>query len=97
MEKINTITLILLLFSISALVCVIKYIIKEKRSQRTTYGQILIEMIKSLKFKKTTLGNDYPEYPGTLEQTDTNEFIDYLETGILEKFDDKSKEHSYDN
>ena len=89
MEKIQQMgSLFVLVIAIAILISVVKFIISEKKTKEVSYSELLIQMIKSLKYKKDVLNNNYPPYTGELESKDTNEYIDFLDTGILQKFDD---------
>lgn len=83
MNTIELVNITALTLSISAVVSVVKYIVATKQSQYTSYSALFINMIKSLKYKRCVMGNDYPVYTGDLEENDTVEYIDFLKTGIL--------------
>lgn len=80
----DIIVIVLLVLAIGALISVVKFIMQEKEIKNSTYASIFIELINSLSYRKQVLDNDYPEYPGELEEKDTNEFVDYLSSGILQ-------------
>ena len=84
-----------LIFSVilaAGFISIFKYIAAEKKAKGVSYADILIDMIKSLIYKKEVLDNDYPEYNGELENNDTLEFINFLNTGILDKLDNSRNE-----
>lgn len=92
MQTINIAYIIGALILTAGFVSILKYIVVEKKTEKVSYAELLIKMIKSFQYKKEVLDNDYPEYHGELEQKDTNEFIDFLDMGILCKFDSKRSE-----
>ena len=80
---------VLIVLSIAILIAVTKFIVSEKKGKHTTYSRIFVDMIKSLFYKKSVLDNYYPKYKGELERKDVDEFCAFLDTGILDKFDEK--------
>ncbi len=76
-------TILALILSISAVLAVVKYIIATKQTQYTSYSALFIDMINSMQYKRAVMGNDYPVYTGDLENNDTEEYIDFLKSGIL--------------
>ncbi len=54
------------------------------RRKRETAGQVLLEKIVTGEYTKTTLPNNYPEYPGELEETDAREYLEFIDSGILD-------------
>ena len=87
----NEFVLILFVVAIGILVSVVKYIVNEKKSQKTTYSDVLIRMIKAVLYKKSVLDNDYPNYPGELEKKDVDEYVSYLHTGVTKLIDEDAQ------
>lgn len=52
------------------------------------FGKMLIARIQSEEYTKPVMGNDYDSYPGNLEEQDTAEFIQFLTSGVLQRFGD---------
>lgn len=59
-----------------------------QRRKTVAFGELLISRIRSRKYTKPVMGNDYDSYPGSLEEQDTAEFIQFLSSGILRRFGD---------
>ena len=78
--------LILFVIVLGILISVAKYIAKEKKNKKISFASLLIEMIKSLTYKRHVLDNDFPVYPGDLEIQDTEEYISFLDSGVLDVF-----------
>lgn len=76
-------TILALILSVSAVLAVVKYIIATKQTQYASYSALFIDMINAMKYKRAVMGNDYPVYTGDLENNDTEEYIDFLKSGIL--------------
>ena len=92
MQTINIVYLIFSLVLVAGFISIFKFISFEKKTKNVSYADILIAMINSLGYMKSVLVNDYPEYHGQLEKNDTDEFIDFLDTGILNKFESNRNE-----
>lgn len=92
MQTINIVDSIFSLVLVAGFISIFKFISSEKKAKNVSYADILIAMINTFKYKKNVLVNDYPEYHGELEKNDTNEFIDFLDTGILNKFESNRNE-----
>ncbi len=55
------------------------------------YSEEFIEKIITKEYLRSHLPNDWDEYPGENEKKDTEEFIQYINSGILNKFDGGKK------
>ena len=92
LTAINLTYVFLALILIAGFISIAKFIAAEKNCSNVSYSKILVEMIKTLKYKKEVLNNDYPEYHGELEKVDADEYIAFLDTGILSKFNSEESE-----
>jgi len=92
MRVFDSATLIALAISIGLFLSVVRFIIRTKGENNSTYGALLIQMIKAPKYYKDVMPNDYPEYPGAVEEKDTKEYVSYLQSGILERICNKKAE-----
>ena len=67
MSVFNSAALIALAISTGLFLSVVRFIIRTKSENNSSYGTLLIQMIKAPKYHKDVMQNDYPEYPGALE------------------------------
>lgn len=82
--------LVLFVLLVSFAISIIKiYVNKIQNGMK--HSVEFIKKISSKAYKKEVLTNNYPPYFGDLEEKDTEEFIAYLHTNIIEKIDEKSE------
>lgn len=56
---------------------------KKPQKERENAGQELLRKIATHEYTKSTMPNNYPEYPGELENTDAQEYLEFVDSGIL--------------
>lgn len=74
---------IIVLIVLGILLGLIRYICEEKKKVRITGGELLINAIEKVQYRKATNPNDYKEYAGELEEKDTNEYLEFITLDIL--------------
>ena len=97
MRVFNSTVMVLLAIAVGLFVCVARYAKYVKERYNISYSELLIGMIKRAEYVKAVLPNDYPDYPGELEDKDTEEFISYLKSGILKKTQSASSKRQSDS
>ena len=59
------------------------FIYGNPQKHKETSGEMLVNKIATHEYPKNYMPNDYDEYPGELEKVDTEEYMDFVDSGIL--------------
>lgn len=84
--------LILIAILVSTIISILRFAVHIKGKQLPSFASRFITMIAIPIYYKDVMDNDYPIYPGELEDQDTEDYITYLQTGILQDIDDVLQE-----
>ncbi|NDO50693.1 hypothetical protein FMM75_15260 [Lachnospiraceae bacterium MD335] len=74
---------VLIIVSLGVLLAILRYIMAEKNEKGISYGKLLTEILAAKGYTKANMPNEYPVYPGALEDKDTEEYIEFISEDIL--------------
>lgn len=75
--------IVALIIATGLFLAILRYILAEKSIKKISYGELLTEILEAKGYKKANMPNEYPVYPGELEEKDTAEYIEFISGDIL--------------